>query len=91
MNQFRPFCAVIAVAMMASGSYMMYDAASNSLPGGTVGLIGGAVFWTLGAFVGFFCWRRTEHEKVISAAGHGDSGSRSMWRFRAAARRGRLN
>jgi len=91
MHEFRPICAVVAVAMLASGSYMMYDAASNPLPSATVGLICGGVFWALGAFAAFFCWRRTNLERVMSAAGHGGGGARSSGRFRGVGRRWRWN
>jgi hypothetical protein len=59
MNQYRPICVVLALGMLGSGSYMLYDASSNPLPGATMGLIGGAVFWSLGAFMAFFSWKGT--------------------------------
>jgi hypothetical protein len=59
MNQYRPILVVLALGMLGSGSYLLYDASSNPLPGATMGLIGGAVFWSLGAFVAFFSWKGT--------------------------------
>jgi hypothetical protein len=90
MNQNGPIGAVVSLGLLAAGSYMLYDAATNPLPGAPMGLIGGAVFWSLGAFVGFFCCRRSGQGREMFAAGHEDSGARSSsWRIRAAARRGR--
>jgi len=91
VDQYRPIYIVISLAMLAFGSYMIYDASTNSLPGGTVALLGGAMFWSLGAFVAFFSWRRTAREREMSAAGHGAGGPRAPWRLRPAARRGRNN
>jgi hypothetical protein len=89
MNQNGPIGAVVSLGLLTAGSYMLYDAATNPLPGATMGLIGGAVFWSLGAFVGFFSCRRSGHGREMFAAGHGDDGTRSSWRIRAGARRGR--
>jgi hypothetical protein len=89
MNQNGPIGVVVSLGLLAAGSYMLYDAATNPLPGATMGLIGGAVFWSLGAFVGFFSCRRSGHDREMSAAGHGDGGARSSSRIRLAARRGR--
>jgi hypothetical protein len=89
MNQNGPIGAVVSLVLLAAGSYMLYDAATNPLPGAPMGLIGGAVFWSLGAFVGFFCCRRSGQGREMFAAGQGDAGARSTWRIRAAARRGR--
>jgi hypothetical protein len=92
MDQYRPICIVISLGMLGFGSYMIYDASTNPLPGGTLALLGGAVFWSLGAFVAFFSWRRSEREKEMAAAASGaDGGSRSIWRMRATARRGRVD
>jgi hypothetical protein len=86
IDQYRPICIVISLAMLAFGSDMIYDASTNSLPGGTVALLGGAMFWSLGAFVAFFSWRRTDREREMLAAGHGAGGPRAPWRLRPAAR-----
>lgn len=91
MDQYRPICVVLSLAMLGFGSYMIYDASSNALPGGTLALLGGAVIVSLGVFTAFFSWRRTGREREMSAAGSGAGGLRSAWRFRQTARRGRVH
>ncbi len=91
MEQYRPICVVLSLALLGFGSYMLYDASANPLPGATVGLLSGAVIVSLGVFMAFFCWRRTGHEREMSAAGAGAGGPRSAWRFRQGARRGRAH
>jgi hypothetical protein len=90
MDQYRPICIVLSLGMLAFGSYMIYDAATNPLPGGTLALLGGAVFWSLGAFVAFFSWKRTDREREMSAIGNGDGGPRSSGRPRSPVRRERM-
>lgn len=60
MDQYRPICIVLAVGMLLFGSYMIYDVSTNPPPSGTLALLGGALLSSLGAFVGFLSWRRTD-------------------------------
>lgn len=91
MSEYRPICIVLSIGMLAFGSYMIYDASTNPLPGGTLALLGGAVFWSLGAFTAFFSWRRTDREREMSAADPGVGGPRSSWRLKLTDRRGRTS
>ena len=91
MGQYRPICIVLSLGMLAFGLYLIYDASSNPLPGGTLALLGGSFFLSLGAFGAFFSWRRTDRRREISAVGHGVGGPRSSWRLRPPVRRGRMS
>jgi len=87
MNNWRPLCFVLSITMLASGSFMLDDALTNPHPGQVVSLLGGAVFLSLGAVAGYFCWRRTEYERQLEAVNPGVGGPRSFWRLFGAARR----
>jgi hypothetical protein len=87
MSNWRPLCFVLCIGMLASGSYMLYDALTNPLPGQVVSLLGGAMFFSLGAFAGYFCWRRTDYERQLAEVSSGAGGPRHFWRLFGAARR----
>jgi hypothetical protein len=81
MSNWRPLFFVLSIGMLASGTYMLHDALTNPLPGQVVSLLAGAVFLSLGAFAGYFCWRRTDYERELAEVHPEVGGPRGFWRL----------